>query len=81
MKIHLVAPGSERNQNPTTPAPATYRVNIAMAKLGISRSTLYRMVKAGQLELIKISERASGITAESFAAHIQRQKESAAQMR
>jgi len=55
-------------------APTTYRINIAMAKLGVSRSTLYRLVDKGHLELIKISERASGITASSFAAYIERQQ-------
>ncbi len=36
-------------------SPTTYCINIAMAKLGISRSTLYRVVDKGHLELIKIS--------------------------
>jgi excisionase family DNA binding protein len=60
--------------------PETYRVNIAMAKLGISRSTIYRLVKEGHLQLIKISVRASGITVDSFNAHLQRQKELAGRM-
>lgn len=55
-------------------APTTYRINIAMAKLGVSRSTLYRLVDKGHLELIKISDRASGITASSFSAYIERQQ-------
>jgi predicted DNA-binding transcriptional regulator AlpA len=57
--------------------PTTYRINIAMAKLGISRSTLYRLVDKGHLELIKISARASGITATSFAAYIEQQQAAA----
>ena len=60
-----------------TEAPTTYRVNVAMAKLGVSRSTLYRLVDKGHLELIKISDRASGITASSFSAYIARQQASA----
>lgn len=58
--------------NSTT--PTTYRVNVAMAKLGVSRSTLYRLVDRGHLELIKISARASGITASSFSAYIEKQQ-------
>lgn len=48
--------------------PLTYRINVAMAKLGVSRTTIYRMVSAGQLKLVKISARASGITADSLEA-------------
>jgi excisionase family DNA binding protein len=48
--------------------PLTYRINVAMAKLGVSRTTIYRMVNDGKLQLIKISKRASGITADSLEA-------------
>lgn len=48
--------------------PLTYRINVAMAKLGVSRTTIHRMVNAGQLKLVKLSARASGITAESLEA-------------
>lgn len=58
-------------------APTTYRVNVAMAKLGVSRSTLYRLVDRGHLKLIKISARASGITAASFNAYIEQQEAAA----
>lgn len=58
-------------------APTTYRVNVAMAKLGVSRSTLYRLVDRGHLTLIKISARASGITASSFDAYIEQQQAAA----
>jgi len=57
--------------------PTTYRINIAMAKLGISRSTLYRLVDKGHLKLIKIGARASGITATSFATYIEQQEAAA----
>jgi excisionase family DNA binding protein len=46
--------------------PAVYRPARAAAKLGISRGTVYRFVKQGRLELIKLGERSSGITAESL---------------
>jgi excisionase family DNA binding protein len=44
----------------------TYRVSTAAAKLDISRATIYRLAAAGKLRLIKVSTRASGITAESL---------------
>ncbi len=49
-----------------------YRINTATQKLGVSRATIYRLVKAGELTLIKISDRASGITEESMNRHIAR---------
>lgn len=50
-----------------------YRINVAMAELGVSRSTIYRLVKAGTLELVKVSKRASGITSESLGKHLGRE--------
>jgi excisionase family DNA binding protein len=59
-------------------APASgallYRINVAEAKLGVSRSTIYRLVKDGELELVKIGKRSSGITADSINAMIERNK-------
>ncbi|WP_369691507.1 helix-turn-helix transcriptional regulator, partial [Castellaniella caeni] len=58
--------------------PATrallYRINVAEAKLGVSRSTIYRLVHDGELELVKIGKRSSGITATSLHAMIERNK-------
>jgi len=51
-----------------------YRIHIAEAKLGVSRSTIYRLVNEGQLVLIKIGKRSSGITAASLHALIERNK-------
>lgn len=51
-----------------------YRINVAEAKLGVSRSTIYRLVKDGQLELVKIGKRSSGITADSINAMIERNR-------
>lgn len=51
-----------------------YRINVAEAKLGVSRSTIYRLVKEGQLDLVKIGKRSSGITADSINAMIERNK-------
>jgi predicted DNA-binding transcriptional regulator AlpA len=46
--------------------PLIYRVSMAMEKLSVSRATIYRLAAAGDLKLIKIGKRASGITAESI---------------
>ncbi|MCA8068515.1 helix-turn-helix transcriptional regulator [Burkholderia vietnamiensis] len=43
-----------------------------MEKLGLSRATIYRLAASGDLKLIKIGRRASGITAESVRALIER---------
>ncbi len=45
--------------------PIIYRINVAMAHLGISRTQLYRLVNAGKLELVKLGPNSSGITSES----------------
>lgn len=49
----------------TYTTPLVYRINVAEAKLGVSRSTIYRLIKDGQLKLVKIGRRASGVTADS----------------
>ena len=51
-----------------------YRIHTAEAKLGVSRSTIYRLVNEGELVLIKIGKRSSGITASSLHALIERNK-------
>ncbi|WP_231654673.1 helix-turn-helix transcriptional regulator [Ralstonia solanacearum] len=51
-----------------------FRINVAEAKLGVSRSTIYRLAKTGELELVKIGSRSSGITAASVHAMIERNK-------
>lgn len=51
-----------------------YRVHTAQAKLGVSRSTIYRLVNEGELVLIKIGKRSSGITAASVHALIERNR-------
>ncbi len=59
------------------PAPAVvpktrrlYRVREVMDQLSISKATVYRMVAAGTLRLVKIGPRSSGITADSIDALI-----------
>jgi excisionase family DNA binding protein len=46
--------------------PKLYRISAVMVQLSVSRATIYRMVAAGKLRLVKIGERSSGITAESI---------------
>lgn len=54
-----------------TPAPARtpmlYKISSVMALLEVSHATVYRMVASGQLELVKLSVRASRITSTSVA--------------
>ncbi len=49
----------------TTAFPMIYRINVAMAHLGVSRTQIYRLVKAGKLDLVKLGPKSSGITSES----------------
>lgn len=57
-----------------SPAPIIYRINDALKQIGISKGTLYKLVKSGDLTLVKIGERASGITAESINRHLERNR-------
>ncbi len=50
--------------------PLLYRINVAEAKLGVSRSTIYRLIEAGTLRRVKIGKRACGVTAASVHAMI-----------
>lgn len=43
-----------------------YKVSSAMKKLDVCRATIYRMASRGELELVKIGERATRVTAESI---------------
>jgi len=47
--------------------PMLYRISSVAALLEVSHATVYRMVASGQLELIKLSTRASRITSASVA--------------
>jgi predicted DNA-binding transcriptional regulator AlpA len=62
----------KKTHTQAAPQPIIYRINAAVQQMGISRATLYRMVKAGDLVLVKISIRASGITSESINRHLSR---------
>jgi len=45
---------------------ALYKVTSAMKKLDVCRATIYRMASRGELELVKLSERATRVTAASI---------------
>jgi len=60
--------------NTSNPTPIIYRINDAIRQMGISRGTLYKLVKSGDLTLVKIGERASGITAESIIRHLEKNR-------
>jgi len=68
-----VSLGSSVDARPSGDA-LLYRIHTAETKLGVSRSTIYRLVNEGQLDLIKIGKRSSGITAASLHALIERNK-------
>jgi len=43
-----------------------YKVSTVMKKLDVCRATIYRMAARGELELVKIGQRATRITGESI---------------
>lgn len=46
--------------------PKLHRINAAAQLLGVSKPTIYRLVRAGKLTLVKIGTRASAITDDSL---------------
>lgn len=54
--------------------PLLYRINAVTEKLAVSRNTIYRLVKTGDLELVKVGVRASRITAASIDALLAKRK-------
>ncbi|MFM2465177.1 helix-turn-helix domain-containing protein [Paraburkholderia sp. RL17-368-BIF-A] len=51
-----------------TPIQKHYRIPEVMQLLGLSQSTIYRMVAAGHLKLVKVGKRASAVPADSLRA-------------
>lgn len=49
-----------------TQAQTLYKVSSAMKKLDVCRATIYRMAGRGELDLVKIGQRATRVTAESI---------------
>ena len=42
--------------------PSAHKISTACEKLAVSRTTIYRMAKAGKLQLIKLSGGATRVT-------------------
>lgn len=59
-------------------APLLYRISRAMQELAVSRTTIYRMVARGELELVRLGARSSRITSASVARLIADQAQSSA---
>ncbi len=57
---------------PTLRPDSLYRVAVVMQRLGVSRSTVYRLAHTGALELVKVGARSSGVTGKSLIALIER---------
>ncbi len=54
-------------KQPTTPTPAlVHRIPETARLLAMGRSSVYRLVDAGELELVKIGLRSSAITRDSL---------------
>ncbi|KGX51324.1 helix-turn-helix transcriptional regulator [Burkholderia pseudomallei] len=51
-----------------------YRVAVVMQRLGVSRPTVYNLVRNGKLELVKIGARSSGVTGKSLIALIEQKR-------
>jgi predicted site-specific integrase-resolvase len=45
---------------------ALYKVSSAMKRLDVCRATIYRMAARGELDLVKLSERATRVTSDSI---------------
>jgi excisionase family DNA binding protein len=52
--------------------PTIYRPARAATELGVSKGTVYRFVKEGRLDLVKLGQRSSGITVASINALLER---------
>ena len=74
MTTHIPTATVTRLEKPAAPKattiPKLYRISEAMAQLSVSRATIYRMVAAGTLRLVKVGTQGSRITAESIDALI-----------
>ncbi|VWD51564.1 helix-turn-helix domain-containing protein [Burkholderia contaminans] len=57
-------------QSPPAAPAKLYKVREVMRQLSISKTTVYRLVGAGKLRLVKIGTRPSYITAESVDAFL-----------
>ncbi|TAM07213.1 MAG: DNA-binding protein [Paraburkholderia sp.] len=67
---HTPTANITRLEKPAAPKPTAipklYRISEVMQQLSVSRATIYRMVAAGKLRLVKVGTQGSRITAESI---------------
>ena len=59
-------------------APLVYRIRQAADAIGVSRSTIYRMVEAGDIECIPLSAHTVGVPADSLTRWLERKRAAAA---
>ncbi|MBJ9693662.1 helix-turn-helix domain-containing protein [Burkholderia cenocepacia] len=59
---------------PTLRPDRLYRIAEASKTLGVSRSTVYRLMRDSKLELVKIGARSSGVTGKSLIALIEQNR-------
>jgi excisionase family DNA binding protein len=52
-----------------------YRIPEVMELLGLSQTTIYRMVAEGRLKLVKVGKRASAVPADSLCAYMNKGNE------
>lgn len=59
-------PSPAQHQAANERVPMLYRISSAMEYLQVSRTSIYRLVARGDLELVKIGARTSRITSDSL---------------
>ncbi len=50
------------NTEPKDQLAPAHKISTACSKLGVSRATIYRMAKAGQLKFIRVGKGATRVT-------------------
>jgi len=64
-------------KNVQTVQPAVYRCAQAAAYIGVSRSQFYNLAKAGEMPILKLGERASGVLRIDLDAYLAKQRTAA----
>jgi len=57
--------------------PAVYRCAQAAIYIGVSRSQFYNLAKAGEMPILKLGERASGVLRSDLDAYLAKQRTAA----
>ena len=66
-ELKMKSPPPQSKPSAPERTPLLYKISSVMDLLEISHATVYRMVANGELELVKLSPRASRITSASVA--------------